>query len=330
MRMDFAEITRINGAFIESRILQTAVLLGIFDAVDDSATAEAVAARLDTDPRATGLLMNALVAMGLLLKHQGLFRLTPAAETYLRSDAPHSLTGLIRFDAALWEGWGHLPEAVRTGQPVRRPDMFQDQPQDTERFIRAMHSLVMARGDADIIVDSLELDGVERLLDIGSGPGTYPIRFCLKHPHLRATIFDLPGTLAVTRQFVDAAPCRDRIELVAGDFNRDPLPAGFGMAFLSNIIHGEDEDANQRLLRGVFAALQSGGRIVIKDHILDADLTSPAVGAIFSMQMLLFARGRDYGFDEVREWLQRAGFTSIGHRPLEPPLTSALVTAVKP
>ena len=83
-------------------------------------------------------------------------------------------------------------------------------------------------------------------------------------------------------------------------------------------------------MRGIFAALQTGGRIVIKDHILDADLTSPAVGAIFSMQMLLFTRGRDYGFDEVREWLQRAGFTDIAHRPLEPPLTSSLVTAVKP
>jgi SAM-dependent methyltransferase len=329
MRMDFTEITRINGAFIESRTLQTAVLLGIFDAVDGGATAEAVAARLDTNPRATGLLMNALVAMGLLLKHQGAFRLPPAAETYLRSDAPHSLTGWIRFDAALWESWGRLPEAVRGGQPLR-PDMFQNDRQDTERFIRGMHSLVTARGDADLIVDSLDLDGVERLLDIGSGPGTYPIRFCLKHPHLRATIFDLPGTLEVTREFVDAAPCRDRIELVAGDFNRDPLPAGFGMAFLSNIIHGEDEDANQRLMRAVFASLQSGGRIVIKDHILDADLTSPAVGAIFSLQMLLFAHGRDYGFDEVREWLQRAGFANIAHRPLEPPLTSALVTAVKP
>jgi SAM-dependent methyltransferase len=147
---------------------------------------------------------------------------------------------------------------------------------------------------------------------------------------VRATIFDLPGTLAVTRQFVDAVPCRDRIELIAGDYNRDPLPVGFDMVFLSNIIHGEDEEADQRLMRGVFASLQSGGRIVIKDHILDADLTGPAVGAIFSMQMLLFTRGRDYSFDEVREWLQRAGFTNIAQRRLEPPLTSALVTAVKP
>jgi SAM-dependent methyltransferase len=328
--MEFAELTRINGAFIESRILQTAVLLGIFDVVSDSTTAETVAARLHTNPRATGLLMNALVAMGLLLKQQGVFRLTAAADTYLRSDAPHSLTGMILFDAALWDSWARLPQAVHTGEPARRLDMFQNDPQDTERFISAMHSLVMARGDADIIVGFLELERVGRMLDIGSGPGTYPIRFCLKHPHLRATIFDLPGTLAVTRRFVDAAPCRDRIELVAGDYNRDPLPAGFDLTFLSNIIHGDDEAANQRLMHAIYAALQRGGRIVIKDHILDADLTSPAVGAIFSMQMLLCTRGRDYGFDEVREWLQQAGFVDIVCRRLEPPLTSSLITAVKP
>jgi len=119
--MDFADLTRINGAFIESRILQTAVLLGIFDAVNDSATAETVAARLRTNPRATGMLMNALVAMGLLLKQQGVFRLTAAADTYLRSDAPYSLTGMILFDAALWDSWARLPQAVRTGQPARRP-----------------------------------------------------------------------------------------------------------------------------------------------------------------------------------------------------------------
>ena len=328
--MKFADLARINGSFIESRILQTAVLLGIFDAVEDGASAAAVAARLRTDPRATTLLMNALVAMRLLVKDNEQFRLTPGADTYLRSAAPRALTGLIAFDAALWDGWARLPEAVRTGQPVRRTDMFHSDPQDTERFVHAMHSLVTARGDAEMLAEALGPERVQRLLDIGAGPGTYPIHFCLKHPGLRATIFDLPGTLAVTRRYVETAPCRDRIELLAGDFNRDPLPGGFDLIFLSNIIHGEDEAAVEALLRKCAAALQSGGRIVIKDHILDADLTSPAVGAIFSIQMLLFARGRDYSLEEVRMWLQRAGFTDIVHRPLPAPLTSALVIATRP
>lgn len=328
--MEFAELARINGSFIESRILQTAVLLGIFDAIEDGASASTVAARVRTDPRATALLMNALVAMRLLVKDNERFHLTPGAEAYLRSAAPRAFTGMIEFDAALWDGWGHLPDAVRTGRPVRRTDMFQSDPQDTERFVHAMHSLVMARGDAEMLAESLGLERVQRLLDIGAGPGTYPIQFCLRHAHLRATIFDLAGTLAVTRRYVEAAACHARIELMAGDFNRDPLPRGFDLVFLSNIIHGEDEAAVEALLYKAAAALQSGGRIVIKDHILDADLTSPAVGAIFSIQMLLFARGRDYSFEEVRTWLQRAGFTDVMHQQLPPPLTSSLVIATRP
>jgi hypothetical protein len=43
-----------------------------------------------------------------------------------------------------------------------------------------------------------------------------------------------------------------------------PAPA---WCFLSNAMHGEDEAANQRLLHKVAAALQSGGRVGIKDHI---------------------------------------------------------------
>lgn len=59
--MQFADLARLNGAFIESRTLQTAVLLGIFDVLDDGpASAAGVAERLGFDPRPTGLLLNVL------------------------------------------------------------------------------------------------------------------------------------------------------------------------------------------------------------------------------------------------------------------------------
>jgi hypothetical protein len=76
--------------------------------------------------------------------------------------------------------------------------------------------------------------------------------------------------------------------------------------------------------------LRPGGRIVIKDHILDDSLTHPAGGAVFSLQMLLCTRGRDYSFGEVHGWLEAAGLTQIEERVLAAPLTSSLVTAVKP
>lgn len=328
--MDFDFISKIASSFSESRILQASLNLGIFDAIGEgSMTSPEVSCTLSLDPRATDVLLNALTAMELLEKRESKFSLTAASRRYLLSSSPEYYGGMIQFDSSLWNLWGRLEESVRTGEPVKPPDMFQADEEETERFITAMHSIVRARGDAEIITPMLGLETVQTVLDLGSGPGTYPMAFLSKYPHLKITIFDLPGTLKVTRRVLEKERFLGRVVLEEGDYNTSPLPSGFDLIFLSNIIHSEDEGANRLLARKVYCSLNAGGRVVIKDHILDETLTSPRVGAIFSVQMLLMTRGRVYSFGEVANWLSEAGFHSVEHAPLSPPLTSSLVTAYK-
>ena len=328
--MEFRELARISGGYAEARILHAAVTLGLFDRLDaNGRSAATIAAAAGTDARATELLLNALVAMRLVRKDGDLFKETDVAKTYLTSTSPTSYGGFVRFDAALWPLWGDLAEAVRSGQPARRPDMFQSSGDETARFIDAMASLVTARGDARVLAETLDFRGVGRLLDVGAGPGTYAIEFCRRHPELRATLFDLPGTLAVTRRYVEASGVGDRIELVAGDYLRDPLPQGHDLVFLSNIVHGEDEETNRALMRKIHGALAADGRVMIKDHVTDESGTSPAPAAIFSIAMLLFTRGRDYAFAEIRDWLVAAGFARVEADVLPPGLISTLVVAFK-
>lgn len=328
--MEFRELARINGGYAEARILQAAVTLGLFDHLDAAGrTAASLAGAAGTDPRATELLLNALVAMRLVRKDDDRFKETEVAKTYLSTASPTSYTGFVKFDAALWPLWGNLAETVRTGKPARDPDMFQSSAEDTGRFIDAMASVVQARGDARVLAETLDLGGVRRLLDVGAGPGTYAIELCRRHPELHATIFDLPGTLAITRRYVDASGVADRIELVPGDYLRDPLPDGHDLVFLSNIIHGENEDTNRALMRKIHGALAPGGRLLIKDHVTDESGTSPAPAAIFSIAMLLFTRGRDYAFAEIREWLVAAGFARVEADVLPPGLISTLVVGFK-
>jgi SAM-dependent methyltransferase len=328
--MEFRELARINGGYAEARILHAAVTLGLFDRLDAAGrTAAAIAAAAGTDARATELVLNALVAMRLVRKDGDRFKETEVAKTYLTTASPTSYAGFVKFDAALWSLWGNLAETVRTGKPARDPDMFQSSPEDTARFIDAMASIVTARGDARVLAETLDLRGVGRLLDVGAGPGTYTIELCRRHPDLRATIFDLPGTLAVTRRYVDASGLGARIELAAGDYLRDPLPTGHDLVFLSNIIHGEDEETNRALMRKIHGALAPGGRVMIKDHVTDESGTSPAPAAIFSIAMLLFTRGRDYAFAEIRDWLVAAGFARVEADVLPPGLISTLVVGFK-
>lgn len=328
--MDFAGLEALSGAHCDARVLHTAVRLDLFSAVGNGATAAGVAAARDLDPRATELLLNAMTALGLLAKAADTFTLVPAARRHLLPDGPAYLGGMIEFEAESWDLWGRLEEAVRTGRPVRPPDMYQGDPVQTRRFILAMDSLVRARGDAAWLAENLDFSDVRRMLDVGSGPATYPVGVCRAHPAVRATVFDLPGTLAVTREIVEREGMADRIALVPGDYNADPLPSGFDLVFLSNVIHGEDEDHNRALMAKCLAALRPGGRVVIKDHILTEDRTGPAGGAVFSLLMLLSTRGRDYAFGEVAAWLTEAGFDRPSETVLPPPFSSSLVIASRP
>jgi hypothetical protein len=289
-------------------------------------TAPELSAQLHTERAATELLLNALVALELLDKTGDAFSLTESAARFLVSTSPTSLCGMIHFESSRWNDWGTLVDSVRTGRPTRPPDMYQNDERETATFIEAMDSLVKARGDTKVLADALDWHNVSSLLDIGSGPATYPIDLCRRFPTLRATIFDLPGTLKVTHRLVQSARLTDRIELVAGDYRADPIPGSYDMILLSNIIHGENTAKNAALMAKLAGNLNSLGRIVIKDHILNDGRTNPPVGAIFSLLMLLTTDGgRCYSFSEIKDWMEKAGLRQIEQIDLPPPLTSSLV-----
>jgi hypothetical protein len=134
----------------------------------------------------------------------------------------------------------------------------------------------------------------------------------------------------MTERFVRASGVSDRIKSIAGDYRSDPIPGKYQIVFLSNIIHGESSEQNERLMARLYACLDHGGKIVVKDHILDDSLAHPSAGALFSLLMLLSTEaGRCYSFNEVKGWLATAGFTRVREVPLPSPLTSSLVIGEK-
>ena len=52
------------------------------------------------------------------------------------------------------------------------------------------------------IAQAIDLSGCRRLLDLGGGPGTYAIHFCLANPGLSAVVYDLPTTRSFAEETI--------------------------------------------------------------------------------------------------------------------------------
>src|SRR5437870_9631795 len=112
--MDFTKLMGLAGGHAEARAVQTALKLGLFEALrDGERDPDSLAAAMNCNPRATMLLANALVALGLLRKNAGRYSLTEAARRLLLESSPEYLGGMILFDETFWATWGNLDQSIR-------------------------------------------------------------------------------------------------------------------------------------------------------------------------------------------------------------------------
>lgn len=80
----------------------------------------------------------------------------------------------------------------------------------------------------------------------------------------------------------------------------------------------------------VFAALVPGGRIAIRDMLMEASRTRPVAGALFAVNMRVATQGGGtFTFGELREDLESAGFVNAAVRR-EDEVMNSLVDTKKP
>jgi SAM-dependent methyltransferase len=295
----------LSRAFQESRVLLTGAELNLFTLLSkESLTADAVAARLGADSRALTVELDALSAMGLLVKVDGTYRTAPDASC-LSEEAPDSTLPMLLHAAALWDRWTGLTRRIGGTPLSARPPAAA-----TRAFIEAMH--VVSAPQAERMAAEVNIGGARRLVDIGGGPGTWTAAFLRAAPALEATLFDLPPVVEIARERLGKVGLLGRVTIVAGDFESDELPAGHDLAWLSAIIHQNGAAQNDALYGRILRALVPGGRLVIRDHVMERDRTRPRAGALFAVNMLVgTAQGGTYTFDEIRAGLGRAGFVRI-------------------
>lgn len=290
--------------FQEARILLTAVELDIFSAAGDGATAAAIAARIGADPRATAMLLDALVSLEALEKTGGAYRVTRESARFRAARA-----GLLH-TVNLWDSWSTLTACVRAGTAVRQPGVEAGQTDWTRAFIDAMHANAVSQ--AQLMVQTVGAAGARRLLDVGGGSGAYAIAFAQAEPRLQAEVLDLPQVTPIASRHIREARLEDRVRTRNGDLTKDDFGHGYDLILLSAICHMLSEEENLDLITRCAKALLPGGRIVIRDFILEPSRTAPRGAAIFALNMLVNTRrGNTYTEAQYAGWLRQAGFSAV-------------------
>lgn len=296
--------------FIKSRVIFTAADLDFFTSLDEKPCGAGELARdKGLDARATTRILDCLVTFGLLEKQDLVYKTTENGAFY-SSRHPQTVLPMILHMNRLWDTWSNLTEVVKEGaHPELEPRMLLDDG-SWKAFISAMH--VAGRELAHKITDDYDLGGFKRLLDIGGASGTYTIAFLLRNPAMTAVLFDLGNVIPMARERLLKEGLENRVNLVAGNFYEDELPKGCDLALLSAIIHQNSPERNLDLYAKIYRALEPGGTLLIRDHIMDESRTKPPAGAMFAINMLVNTRGGDtYTFKEVKAVLEMAGFEKV-------------------
>jgi len=309
-------------------VVAAAAELDVVTALTDKpVTADVLAERIGSDPRATAVLLDALVAMELLTKQGDTYHVPPDVAALLAAGSPANVLSGVRHLANCLRRWAQLGRVVKTGEPAQTAPSVRGQAGDCEAFIGAMDNFsgVMAPR----LIEKLSPLRFQRLLDIGGASGTWTIAFLRAVPDATAVLFDQPQVIPLARERLTRAGLIDRVTLVPGDFYTDLLPGGADFAWLSAIAHQNSRRQNRDLYAKTHAALASGGVLAIRDVVMDDSRTHPAAGAMFAINMLVGTEGGGtFTLGEFTEDLESAGFSDV-HLVHHDPAMNSLVVAGK-
>lgn len=321
------KLLALSGYYWRSFTLHAAIKLGVFTTIGtEQFTGEELAQKLRRGKRSVITLLNALSAMNLIEKKGDKYSNTPAGISYLSKDSPEYIGYMIMHHHHLAESWSKLDKAVRAGGPVRSRSSYDDE-EKRESFLMGMFNNAMNL--APRMVNTINLLDRRRLLDLGGGPGTYAIHFCLNNPQLKATVYDLPTTRPYAIKTIEKFGLADRIDFVEGDYLSKDISGSYDVAWLSQILHAEGPEDCQRIIEKVVSVLEPGGMIIVHEFILDNTMDGPLFPALFSLNMLLGTRnGRSYSEREIMEMLTRAGVREIEHLPFRLPGDSGIIRGV--
>ena len=289
------------------RVIMAGVRLGLYERLArSSASAESLAAELKLDPRGARYLLDSLCAVGHLRRSKNDYFLQSRPKKWLDPASPTYIGGFLEFNYDQWEWWSRLEEVVRSGRGIDIHEFGQDDPR-WERYITAMFQL--ARLSAPEVARALRLPpSPSHILDLAGGHGWFAAELCKRHAELKATVLDLPGSVAIGRNIIDEAGMSDRVQHVEGDLLKDDLGGPYDGVICFQIVHHLTPEQNREIFARAHAALKPGGTLAILDYFAPEENRKPDAASLLGLHFFLTSTAATFPLEQVKRWLTAAGF----------------------
>jgi SAM-dependent methyltransferase len=324
-------LMQLGFAYAPPLIIGAAVSNKVFDTLaTGTKSVEEVSKETGASARGLRAIMNALVGLELVRKSGDKYSLTPESDAFLVSNKPGTLAGFFPMNMRrLIPSWLKLDEIVRTGRPAQPHN---EEHPGTEFFTELVENIIpMSYGGAQALAEHLNMAKAAkpvRVLDVAAGSGIWGIALAQKSSQVQVTAVDWAGMIPTTKRITQKFGVADRFKFIEGDIGEVDFGNGYDIATLGHILHSEGEERSRHLLKKVSGALKAGGTIAIGEWLVNDDRTEPLPGLMFAVQMLVNSEeGDTFSFNEIRGWLEEAGFGSA--RTLEAPGPSPLILATK-
>jgi hypothetical protein len=293
-------------AVVKARAIMVGVKLGIFEVLRDGAqTADSVAAKIHTDPRATDKLLRSLVGIGYLRFKSGRFELARVARRWLLKDSATSLHDNLLHRYLEWEAIESLEDFVRTGAHLQVHERLR--PEQWESYQRGMRSL--ASISAPEVSRRLRVPANARtLLDVGGAHGYYSVATCRRHAQLKATILDLPMAVQASTPLLEKERMGSRIVHRIGDVLTTDLGTNaWDMILVSQLVHHFDEPTNVRLMQRLAESLRPRGTISVLELLRPNSPNSAGqTGAVLDLFFAITSLSGCWSLAQIVSWQRQA------------------------
>lgn len=302
---------------IQTRALEQALTLGLFERLRQPTNAAQVAAQLQLDPAATTVWLELLWSMALLSRQCPLD--APGTPRY--SAAPlalrHFVPGSAQNCAQAWlyrarflqrfaDQWETLLHRGFDPQGAAAPQGSWAQ---AARVQIAQEQQAITVPAVLRLLDTLApLPATGRLLDLGGGPGHVGIALAQRLPRWQGVLCDQAETAEVAQENILAAGLSGRLQALGCDLETDSIGSGYDLIWCSAVLHFMRDP--QALVRKACAALNPGGLLLLA-HAEQVD--DPALAArVLPFYGTLAVRGNPLPrAGEIARMMAAAGLVDI-------------------